>query len=283
MRPKKCAPFSIFGSFFINVELNKLRWKIANMSAFLENILDVENLSPLSKNILSSVAMALYFKFVIEMTCFIRLKWADRDGPTGLARNFLHICFSFLVLFWPYFDTSDGWSWKLSAIVPAVMFSRLVYKSILVRDAYDADVQNMSISGSPTDLLLGPLLLAGVFVWLTLYQFMTEKAAIIAAMSFGDGCAPIFGSLYGRHFYSTPVSRVKTVEGSVVGVFLGTVTACYFNLYAMGLPLLPLRMILAYGGIAAVAEGTAPGNLDNLVAPLVLHLSIDRVKELLPP
>ena len=101
MRPKKCAPFSIFGSFFINVELNKLRWKIANMSAFLENILDVENLSPLSKNILSSVAMALYFKFVIEMTCFIRLKWADRDGPTGLARNFLHICFSFLVLFWP--------------------------------------------------------------------------------------------------------------------------------------------------------------------------------------
>lgn len=249
--------------------------------------IDDDNLSPLSNNILASSAMVLCYKIAIELACFIRLNWADRhhhDGPTptGLARNFLHISFSFVVLFWPYFDTSDGWSWKLAALLPAVMFSRLVYKGILVRDASDADVQNMSLSGSPADLLLGPLLLAGVFVWLTLYQFMTERAAIIAAVSFGDGCAPLVGSLYGRHFYSTPVSRVKTIEGSVVGVFLGTVTACYFNMYAMGLPLLPLRMILAYGGIAAVAEGTAPGNLDNLVTALVLHFSIDRVKELLP-
>jgi dolichol kinase len=250
------------------------------LSAFVESVveIDIENLSPLSRNILASSAMVLCYKIAIELACFIRLKWAD----TGLSRNFLHISFSFVVLFWPYFDTSDGWSWKLSALLPAVMFSRLVYKGILVRDASDADVQNMSLSGSPADLLLGPLLLTGVFVWLTLTQFMTEQAAIIAAVSFGDGCAPLVGSLYGRHFYSTPVSRVKTIEGSVVGVFLGTVTACYFNLYAMGLPPLPLRMILAYGGIAAVAEGTAPGNLDNLVTPLVLHFSIERVKELLP-
>jgi len=89
--------------------------------------------------------------------------------------------------------------------------------------------------------------------------------------------------LYGRHFYSTPVSKMKTVEGSVVGVFLGTVTACYFDLYAMGLPLLPLRIVLAVGGIAAIAEGTAPGNLDNLVTPLVLLMGMEKVQELLPP
>jgi dolichol kinase len=253
------------------------------LSAFLEGIVEIENLSPLSRNILASSAMVLYYKIAIELACFIRKNWADHHHDlSGLSRNFLHISFSFMLLFWPYFDTSDGWSWKLSALLPAVMFSRLVYKGVFVRDAGDADVQNMSLSGSPSDLLLGPLLLAGVFVWLTLYQFMTEEAAIVAAVSFGDGCAPLVGSLYGRHFYSTPVSRIKTVEGSVVGVFLGTVTACYFNMYAMGLPFLPLRLILAYGIIAAVAEGTAPFNLDNLVTPLVLHFSIDLVDELLP-
>ena len=261
--------------------------KMSILSTLLESFprVEVESLSPLSRNILSASAMVFYYKIAIELACFIRLNWSDHhpDGPTGLSSNFLHMCFSFTTLFWPYFDTSDGWSWKLSALLPAVMFSRLVYKGIFVRDASDADVQNMSISGSPSDLLLGPLLLAGVFVWLTLYQFMTEQAAIIAAVSFGDGCAPLVGYMFGRHFYSTPVSRVKTVEGSVVGVFLGTVTACYFNMYAMGLPLLPLRMILAYGGIAAVAEGTAPGNLDNIVTALVLHFSIDRVKDMLPP
>lgn len=246
-------------------------------------------ISPLLNNVLASAAMVLYYKVAIELACFIRLNWTDRIhnrdvyAPTGLSRNVLHMFFSSMVLFWPYFDLSDGWSWKLSALLPAVIFSRLVYKGILIRDASDADVQNMSLSGSPVELLLGPLLLAGVFLWLTLYQFMTEEAAIIAAVSFGDGLAPLVGSLYGRHFYSTPVSRVKTIEGSVVGVFLGTVATCYFNMYFMGLPLLPLRMILCYGGIAAVAEGTAPVNLDNLVTPLVLHFSIERVKELLPP
>ena len=248
--------------------------------------MEMDNLSPLSRNVLVSSAMVLYYKAAIELACFLRQNWADHSHheglPTTLSRNFLHTSFSFSVLFWPCFDKTDGWSWMLSALLPAVVFSRLVYKGILVRDATDADVQNMSLSGSPSDLLLGPLLSTGVFVWLTLYQFMTEEAAIIAATSFGDGCAPLVGSMYGRHFYSTPVSRVKTVEGSVVGVFLGTVTACYFNLYAMGLPMLPLRIVLAYGGIAAVAEGTAPGNLDNLVIPLVLHFGMETVQELLP-
>ena len=111
---------------------------------------------------------------------------------------------------------------------------------------------------------------------------MTEEAAIISAMCFGDGLAPLVGSLYGRHFFNVPFGSVKTIEGSVF-VFLGTVVACYFNLYILGIPLLPLRIILAYGGIAAVAEGTSPANLDNLITPIVLHFSIERVKELLPP
>ena len=240
--------------------------------------------SPLWTNILASFAMVVYYKFAIELACFVRTKNWTGEQPKrieNISRNVLHLFFSSVIIFWPYFDQSC-WSWKLAALLPAVILSRLIYKGVVVGDPSDADVLNLSLSGSPSALLLGPFLLAGVFFWLTLYQFMTEEAAIISAMCFGDGLAPLVGSLCGRHFFNVPFGRVKTIEGSVC-VFLGTVIACYFNLYILGIPLLPLRIILAYGGIAAVAEGTSPANLDNLITPIVLHFSIERVKELLPP
>ena len=281
---------NIFESFWEPVqEIQDASWtetallKMSTMgSTFRGAFVEMDELTPLTRNILVVSAMVLYYKAAIEMACFLRINFSEIGLPTTLARNFLHCSFSFSILFWPCLDTSDGWSWMLSALLPAVVLARLVYKGVVVRDASDPDVQNLALSGSPSDLLLGPLISMGIFVWLTLYQFMTEEAAIIAATSFGDGCAPLVGSMYGRHFYSLPVSHTKTVEGSVVGVFLGTVIACYFNLYVMGLELLPLRMILAYGGIAAVAEGSAPGNLDNLIIPLVLHFGMETVERVLP-
>jgi dolichol kinase len=227
---------------------------------------------------MASTGMVLYYKVAIEVSSFLR----RRGWKNDISRNILHLSFSSIVMFWPYFDQSD-WSWKLAALLPAVMFSRLVYKGAVLKDPTDADVQNLSRSSSPTELLLGPLLLSGVFFWLTLYQFMTVESAIIAAACFGDGLAPLIGSQWGRHLYSVPFSKLKTMEGSVVGVFLGTVFGCYFFVWTMGIPLLPLRMILAYAGIAAVVEGTAPGNLDNIVTAVVLHFSIERVQVLMPP
>ena len=145
------------------------------------------------------------------------------------------------------------------------------------------EVQTMSRSSSPSELLFGPLQFAGVLVWLGLYRFQTEEAAIIAAASgMGDGLAPLIGFRYGRHVYQMPLASPKTMEGSVVGVFLGTVSGCYLYLCMMGIPLLPLRMILVYGGIAAVVEGTVPGSMDNLAVPVALHFSIDKVQEWLP-
>jgi dolichol kinase len=124
---------------------------------------------------------------------------------------------------------------------------------------------------------------AGVLVYLSLYRFMTEEAAVTAAaLGIGDALAPIFGQVFGRHVYHMPLGPVKTMEGSVVGVFLGTVVAMYLFLYMLGIPLLPLRMVLAYAGIAAVVEGTSPGNMDNVLVPVVLHFSIDRVQQWLP-
>jgi CDP-diglyceride synthetase len=233
-------------------------------------------LSPLGNNLVVCLAMVVYFKISVELACWIRVRW-KRD----LSRQILHISLSSLVIFWRHFDQSE-WSWRLNALVPVVMFSRLVFKGAILRDPDDPDVQNLSLSSSPNDLLFGPLLFTGMMAWLGIYQFMTEEAAIVAAASLGDGLAPFIGITYGRHIFQVPLGNRKTMEGSLVGVFLGTAAGIPFYLYMMGIPLLPLRMILAYAGIAAVAEGTAPGHLDNLVVPIVLHFSLDRVNELLP-
>jgi phytol kinase len=233
---------------------------------------------PFRQNSLASIAMVVYYKCALELSCWIRLRWKQ----SVVSRNVLQLFFSSIVIFWPFFDQSD-WSWKFAALLPLVVLSRLVYKGAFLRDPTDLEVQNLSLSSSPSELLLGPLFLAAVLLWLTLYQFMTEEAAIVAAVSFGDALAPLIGSRWGRHLYSVPLSKLKTMEGSVVGVFLGTIAASYFYMFMMGMPLLPLRIILAYSGIAAVAEGTSPGNCDNIVMCVVIHFSIPRVRQLLPP
>jgi len=108
------------------------------------------------------------------------------------------------------------------------------------------------------------------------------ECAIIPAAFLGDNLAPLIGSRYGRHLFQIPLGQSKTMEGSVVGMFLGTVGGCYFYSYMMGMELLPLRMILAYSAVAAIAEATSPANMDNLVVPALLHFSIDRVQMLIP-
>jgi hypothetical protein len=273
-------------------------------------------LTPFSNNVMTLGVMAIYYKICLEMACWIRIQWDQRllhgRGRRGrpmvhwniLSKSILQMCLTSVLVFWPYFDVGtsamiplsskslppptvtaaadgDGWSWKLAALLPAVVMARLLYKGLLVRNPTDIEVQTQSVCSSPSELLLGPLFLAAVMFWLTLYQFMTEEAAIVAAACLGDAMAPLIGTTYGRHLYSVPLSKTKTMEGSVVGVFLGTVAASYFYLYMMGIPLLPLRIILAYAGIAAVAEGTSPANCDNFVTCVMLHFSMDRVKLML--
>lgn len=140
----------------------------------------------------------------------------------------------------------------------------------------------MSVTSSPTDLIFGPLQFKLLMVVVGLYKFMTEEGAVImAAVGIGDGIAPVVGIRYGRHRFRMPLSNTKTMEGSMF-VFLGTIAGCYIYTYALGLSILPLRIILAYGAIASCVEASSPGTLDNIIVPVVLHVFMERVKEWLP-
>lgn len=123
------------------------------------------HLSPLHNNIVVCLFMVGYFKLGTEVACWTRIRLKRR-----VSRPLLHILLSSGVMFWPYFDESD-WSWRLNALVPAVVGVRMIYKGGIVRDPSDADVANMSLSNSPGDLLFGPFCLAAVMYYLGIYQF----------------------------------------------------------------------------------------------------------------
>jgi dolichol kinase len=155
-------------------------------------------------------------------------------------------------------------------------------QAAVLKDPDDIEVQSL-IKSTPSEVLFGPLQMTAIMIWIGLTRFgMAEAALLAAAVGVGDGLAPLTGNTLGRHVYSLPWANRKTIEGSLVGVFLGTIGACYLYMYCLGIPWLSLHTMLAYGGIAAVVEGTAPSNMDNLMVGLALHFSMERVLELLP-
>lgn len=161
----------------------------------------------------------------------------------------------------------------------------LFKKGAFRKNAEDIEVQILSPRSSmPSDLLFGPTQFSIVMIYVGLYQFMTiEGIVIISSIGIGDSIAPIIGKWFARHFYTiNPLGSTKTMEGSIFGVFLGTVTSIYVFLYILRIPLLPLRIILSYSAIAAMVEATSPSNMDNLLIPLVIHFSMDRVQQWLP-
>jgi len=250
----------------------------------LRDMMGMPHLSPLWNNVCCSLLTVIYMKICLEISFnFRRIR---RSHTSQRARRFAHISDAFILLFWPLFDTNH-WSWRLNVLVPVVMAVRIFYKGAILKDPDDEDVRIMSRSSSPYELLYGPLQYKILLIVVGLYKFMSQEGAIIvAAVGIGDGLAPVVGQNYGRHRYHMPLSNAKTLEGSVT-VFLGTVVGIYIYFYMLGLsPILPLRITLAYGAVAACVEGSTPGVLDNIAVPLALHFLIERVKEwewMLPP
>jgi dolichol kinase len=149
----------------------------------------------------------------------------------------------------------------------------------VVKNPEDTEVQALSRSSSPSELLFGPVQGAAVLVWVSWKMFRREEAAVLAAsLAVSDGLAPLAAKLYTRQVYRHPV---KQTEGTIAAFFLGTVLYCYLYQWWLGFPLLPLRIVLAYGFVAAVV-GTVLKGVDNVAVPVALHLLIPRIQEWLP-
>jgi dolichol kinase len=109
-----------------------------------------------------------------------------------------------------------------------------------------------------------------------------DSAIILAAVGIGDTIAPWIGATFGRHTYRMPLGSLKTMEGSVCGVFMGTILGSYMNIWLLDLSLLPLRILISYATVAAVAEALAPSTIDNVVISVTLLVTMQRIAEFLP-
>ena len=230
-----------------------------NTTRLLADFVRQSHWSPFQNNLACCGLMIVFAKLCLEGLRYWNAAAASGDQQSN-SKPGLYGLLSACLFFWPLFDYNVCWSWRLNCIVPAAVLLRC----LLLRQQF------------------GPAVYAAVLVVLGLYRFMTAEAAVIvAAVGVGDTLAPLVGINFGRHVYHMPLTNSKTMEGSVVGVFLGTCAGCYFLLYTMGIALLPLRIVLAYAGIAAMVEGSSPETLDNVMVPLALHFSMDRVQAVL--
>jgi Dolichol kinase len=229
-------------------------------------------ISPLWNNVLSSLLTVVYAKGLLSVASFIRQRM--RCGYE--TRKFVHVGAACWIFFWPMFDTSH-WSWRLNIIVPTVMSIKLFYKGAILADPNDIDVRILSRSSSPSELLWGPLHFILFMMWVGTQQFMTKEGAIlVAALGIGDGIAPIVGKYYGNLKYRLPLGGQKSIEGSLFGVFLGSIVGCYAFIHALDLQSSHMNRIVATAAIATFAEAIAPGNCDNFFIPLMIHFSIQR-------
>lgn len=229
-------------------------------------------ISPLWNNILSALCTVIYIKTTMDISLLFLRKRLGFNAD--ISRKFIHVMAGCWILFWPLFDVTH-WSWRLNIIVPSVMSVKLFYKGFILADPNDFDVQTMSRSSAPSELLFGPLQFTIFMMYCGTTKFMTiEGALLMASLGIGDGIAPIIGRYYGHIKYRFPLGGEKSVEGSFFGVFLGTVGGGYFFIHMLGLPMIPYQNLIKVGIISTVAEATAPGNWDNISVPLILHLSI---------
>jgi len=107
-----------------------------------------------------------------------------------------------------------------------------------------------------------------------LFSDLFAASIAIAAMSFGDGMGEFIGRRYGRMRYL----RHRTIEGSCA-VFVATFASIlvinwfYFGVIDYpfgGPPDMVVLFALSVAGLVTCLEAVTPGQIDNLVIPLVI-------------
>lgn len=229
----------------------------------------------LHQNLLAALATVVYVKAVVG-SCDLAVARGWLSSP--VSRKIVHVAAGSWLIFWPLFvvDDQDPYgSWRLNILVPAVYSVQLLAKGALLRDPNDPDVQTMTRTGNPSELLGGPLLFTLAMNAVGLYLFRTEAGVLVmACLGFGDGIAPLAGRyLQGFGAYPTyPFGKgdTKTLAGSL-GFVGASLVGYYTLLFATGISShAGPKDVLRIAVMAAITEGLT-GQFDNPCVALVAY------------
>ena len=221
---------------------------------------------PLHQNLLAAVATVAYVKAVVGLCDF---GVSHQFLAPRISRKCVHMAAGAWILWWPLFR-DDHWTWRLNVTVPAVYTVQLFVKGFFLKDPNDTDVQTMTRTGDPKELLNGPILFTVLMTLVGLTLFRQRMGVIImSCLGFGDGVAPLMGYYFPFGFYPTwpfgPNDR-KTLSGSV-----GFVVASVLGYQWMSLMILggdetgsseDIGTMLQVATVAAITEGIS-GAFDN--------------------
>jgi dolichol kinase len=184
----------------------------------------------------------------------------------GLAstyvRDLLHVGAGVWVLGWSFWDARVVPVAIVAVVAVAVaMVPALAPRVRLVRGLRD------SVSGGDERWigLVHYTIAYTTFTALGLWGARMPAAAALLSLSLGDGIGGAVGRRFGRHHFTSPWGKRKSVEGSAV-VALGAATAVVIASALAGVQVsAPAVIVLAL--VASAAEAVAPRGTDNLLLP----------------
>ena len=189
-----------------------------------------------------------------------------------LTRKIMHLAAGPIFLcMWPLFSQNGRW-W--AAAVPFFMTLKFALTGLGVLNVAN-DVEAMSRSGQPSELLRGPLVYGLVFTAATLLAFRrVVAAASLSALCAGDGMADVVGRRLGRSArMRLPWSPQKSIPGSLaflVSAFAASLAfGALFHRWgwcAMG-PRAMLAPLLLASLAGAAVESLPFADVDNLLVP----------------
>lgn len=112
--------------------------------------------------------------------------------------------------------------------------------------------------------------------WVGLRGQAFPAAAALLALSLGDGLGGAVGRRWGRHRYTVPGGKPKSLEGSAV-VALAAAGGAWIAAALFGAPVRATTVVGA-GLVAAAAEAAAPRAMDNLAVPAAVWLFLGALR-----
>lgn len=188
--------------------------------------------------------------------------------PTTYVRDLLHVGAGVWVLGWPF------WHHWIAPVAITCGAALLIVIGPCLAQRLPAFASFRDSVSDADERWVGLVFYTAAFAVFTAVGVSLAPypaAAALWALCLGDGVGGAVGRRWGRHSFSVPGGKRKSLEGSAaVGLFAAAGVAlagAYF-----GEPVGPGRMVVL-GLVASFAEALAPRATDNLLVPLSIWLS----------
>ena len=188
---------------------------------------------------------------------------------TTYVRDLLHVGAGAWVFGWPFWHSAIA----PVCITAAATFFLLIIPTLARRVTLFARLEQAVSGGGErwSGLVLYAISFA-LMTWLSWRSSQFPAAAALLALALGDGIGGAVGRRCGRHFFTAPGGKRKSIEGSAavaiaaaVGAWLG---AAYFGVAAS------IWLLIGIGLVACAAEGWAPRASDNILIPAAVWLFV---------